>query len=73
MTKSGKMPWPAHSEQPRGGHAVLMVGYDDSKHCWLVRNSWGEQWGEEGYFWMPYEYALHADLAADFWTVRYVP
>ncbi|KAL3893340.1 MAG: hypothetical protein SGARI_008230, partial [Bacillariaceae sp.] len=33
-------------------HAVLLVGYDDSTSppCWIVKNSWGTRWGEDGYF-----------------------
>lgn len=33
----------------RGGHAVLLVGYDQADGTWLVRNSWGEGWGQDGY------------------------
>jgi len=33
-----------------GGHAVLIVGYDDVEHAWIVKNSWGASWGEDGYF-----------------------
>ena len=33
-----------------GGHAVLMVGYDDADNCWICKNSWGTNWGENGYF-----------------------
>jgi hypothetical protein len=35
-----------------GGHAVSIVGFSDEKQAWLVRNSWGEEWGEKGYIWI---------------------
>ena len=36
------------------GHAVFLVGYDDSKQCFKVKNSWGTWWGEGGYFRIAY-------------------
>ncbi|MCZ2101577.1 MAG: C1 family peptidase [Chitinophagales bacterium] len=35
-------------------HAVNIVGWDDSKGAWLIRNSWGASWGENGYMWLKY-------------------
>lgn len=35
-------------------HAVLIVGWDDSKKAYLVKNSWGTGWGEKGYVWVEY-------------------
>jgi len=35
-------------------HAVTIVGWDDDRNAWLVKNSWGEGWGENGYAWMRY-------------------
>jgi C1A family cysteine protease len=37
-----------------GLHAVCVVGYDDSNGCWIVKNSWGQQWGEDGFFRIAY-------------------
>jgi cathepsin L len=35
-------------------HAVVIVGWDDAKGAWRVRNSWGTGWGEDGYAWVKY-------------------
>ena len=35
-------------------HAVLLVGWDDSKGAWLLKNSWGPQWGIGGFMWIKY-------------------
>lgn len=49
-------------------HAMLIVGYDDEKQCYIVRNSWGRSWGDKGYCYVPYDY-LHAN-SFDMWTIR---
>jgi C1A family cysteine protease/TolA-binding protein len=36
-------------------HAVNLVGWDDSRNAWLMRNSWGSNWGEDGYMWIDYK------------------
>ncbi len=72
VAKTGLMPMPSHSENVLGGHAVLVVGYDDNKQCFTVRNSWGSAWGDAGYFYMPYAYATDPHLASDFWTITTV-
>ena len=70
----GKIPYPARGEKIIGGHAVLCVGYDDALMigdkvgAFLIRNSWGEEWGEKGYGWLPYDYLL-AGLAQDWWAL----
>lgn len=38
-----------------GGHAILVVGYDDSKKAYKLINSWGTYWGEKGYIWVDYD------------------
>ena len=48
--------WNPRNSRNTGGHAVCIVGYDDSKFggAFKVINSWGENFGEEGYFWIRY-------------------
>lgn len=55
---------------PEGGHAVLCVGYDDEKQMFKIRNSWGTQWANNGYFFMPYAYLLDPHLASDLWVIN---
>lgn len=55
-TKTGRLPLPNPKEKSQGGHAVLVVGYDDVQKVLIVKNSWGNDWGDHGYFYMPYEY-----------------
>jgi C1A family cysteine protease len=69
---SGVVPMPTHGESLLGGHAVMAVGYDDALHRFIVRNSWGTTWGQDGYFTMPYAYVTSRGLASDFWTIRSV-
>ena len=72
VVDSGMMPIPEPTEKILGGHAVLAVGFDDDKKCFLVRNSWGKSWGDNGYFYMPYDFITNSKYASDFWTVRSV-
>jgi hypothetical protein len=56
------------------GHLVLLVGWDDSqcggRGAWHVKNSWGTEWGEDGYFWIKYWTGYVGALAA---IVHYTP
>jgi C1A family cysteine protease len=72
VAKTGDMPMPKSGESTIGGHAVLAVGYDNGDRVFIVRNSWGADWGDAGYFYMPYAYLLDDNLSDDLWTIRLV-
>ncbi|MBW2672567.1 MAG: hypothetical protein JRD89_04010 [Deltaproteobacteria bacterium] len=42
-----------------GGHAVALVGYSDERQAFLLRNSWGTSWGDNGYAWLPYPWVTY--------------
>ena len=72
VARTGTVNMPASNEALLGGHAVLCIGYDDATQRFLIRNSWGPSWGNNGNFTLPYEYLLNADLADDFWAIKVV-
>ncbi len=72
VAASGRLELPRAGERALGGHCVALVGYDNVARRFIARNSWGEKWGMNGYFSIPYEYALNPGLARDFWTIRVV-
>jgi len=79
--KTGEIPYPSQGDRDEGGHAIVAVGYDDNKRiantelggvetegALLIRNSWGTEWGDGGYGWLPYDYVL-TGLAVDWWSL----
>ena len=70
VADTGDMPMPKEDEELLGGHAVCAVGFDDNRRVFIVRNSWGDSWGDKGYFYMPYAFITNTSQCSDFWTVR---
>lgn len=81
LADNGDIPFPDKNESVEGGHAVMAVGFDDdkqivnpgnkkivSKGAILIRNSWGEEWGNKGYGWLPYDYVIR-NIADDWWSM----
>ena len=74
IAETGDLNLPGKSEYLIGGHTALCVGYDDNTERFILRNTcWGNNWGKEGHFTVPYSYLQHQGLARDFWTIRITP
>jgi C1A family cysteine protease len=73
ISRDGDVPYRPTFDTVEGGQAVIAVGYDNqrlssTKGALQFRNSWGREWGENGYGWLPYAY-VEEQLAVDFWTL----
>jgi C1A family cysteine protease len=68
VADTGIMAIPDPDEQQQGGHEVLCLGYNLPNHMALIQNSWGDGWGQKGYFWMPFE--VIASPNTDLWMVH---
>ncbi|UJR17890.1 hypothetical protein I4U23_004789 [Adineta vaga] len=56
----------------RAFHTVVIVGYDRQTRHFIVRNSWGSNWGDRGYFYMPYDFIysrLRVNYKYALWTI----
>jgi C1A family cysteine protease len=72
VADTGIVTMPSPGDKVVGGHAVVLVGYNDAVDRFRVRNSWGAGWGQNGYFEMPYLYVTSTSLATDFWVLKTV-
>jgi C1A family cysteine protease len=72
----GRISLPKKSEDVRethAWHAMLCVGYSDKDRMFIVRNSWGSEWGDQGYCYVPYDYIMHTDYNGhDSWIIKSV-
>ena len=75
-TNRGRISLPKKTENTRethAWHAMLCVGYSDKDHMFIVRNSWGPEWGDRGYCYVPYDYIMHQDYNGhDSWIIKSV-
>jgi C1A family cysteine protease len=66
----GQIHLPEPKEKSLGAHAMLIVGYSQQKKQFIVRNSWGADWGDNGYCYFPFSYLTNPDYTSDCWTLR---
>ncbi|MBO4244348.1 MAG: hypothetical protein J5882_04755 [Bacteroidales bacterium] len=68
--RNGFISMPRSNDQPLGGHAMCCVGYSDPDRVFIVRNSWGHQWGDKGYCYIPYDYMMNRKYNdGDSWVI----
>jgi len=67
VARTGFVTIPSINENILGCISVLIVGYNLQKEMFIVRNNWGSEWGQEGYFWLPYSYLQKN--CRDFWVL----
>jgi len=69
VAETGKVPYPVHAPDLLvGGHAIVLVDYDDMRDVFIFRNSWGEDWGDGGYGTLPQSYISSPRLTSDMWV-----
>jgi len=66
VSSNGFVPYPRNPSNCYGGHAICVVGYDDSRKIVKFKNSWSTGWGEQGYGYISYDYIR--DFMWDAWT-----
>jgi len=65
------IPMPEPDEAVLGGHAALLVGYDDEESCWIVLTSWGDKFGDKGFLYLPYDYFFkEKKYVTDLWVLK---
>lgn len=72
VARTGIMPMPKFGEKILGGHAVHIVGYNNLTSTLIIKNSWGKEWGDRGYFYMPYKFmcGILQRNVSDIWTAE---
>ena len=60
------------AENFEGGHCCGICGYDNDREVFILRNSWNTTWGDAGYGYLPFSYAVDESIACDRWTIRKV-
>lgn len=69
LDKYFTVPIPKPQEKVIATHCALICGFDNKYRKFLVRNSWGDEWGDGGYCWIPYKY-ISEGRCADFWIIE---
>ena len=70
INAENKQEYISNSDNFVGGHCIVIVGYDDNLKAFIIRNSWGTNWGIKGHFYLSYNFIEDPNLANDFWILK---
>jgi C1A family cysteine protease len=72
VSSTGIVPMPnTRTETIAGGHCTVISGFNSVTKMFKCVNSWGTNWGDQGFFYMPYAYILNPSLTRDLWIIKY--
>ncbi len=71
VKNDGKIRMPYSNDKPIKPHTLVICGFNKIKNrkYFIVQNSWGRNWGDNGFCYIPYNYILDRKLAWDFWVI----
>jgi C1A family cysteine protease len=76
-SETGVIPDPKPGETPIGAHDMSLLGYDDVKKRFKLRQHWvrddGTPWGDNGYAYLSYKYGLNTSWVSDLWVIQATP
>jgi C1A family cysteine protease len=71
FAKTGVMKMPESNEKILGAHAVLITAYDMESKTFTIRNSWGKEWADNGYFTVPFEFVENDRNVFETWIIKF--
>lgn len=72
VSNTGIIPMPnLNVETQLGACAGLIVGFDDNTRMFKTMMSWGEEWADEGYCYLPYDYVMNPFFVFEFWVLSF--
>ncbi|MCX6707218.1 MAG: C1 family peptidase, partial [Candidatus Woesearchaeota archaeon] len=66
--KGGEISMPKSNEKQIGGHCIQLAGYDDKQKEMIIKNSWGEDFGDKGFLYAPYDFM--DKFSFDWWAIE---
>lgn len=72
VARTGIVPMPKPGEQELGGHCTTFCGFSNKTRMLKCMNSWSDQWGDRGFFYLPYDFVLNKNWVSDLWILKII-